>query len=176
MNSIFFDLLDKGVEIYLDDVLIYSRDVASHRVLLDQVFALLAKHKLFLKDSECHLYLERVPFLGHVVDASGVSVEQGKVDSVKSWPVPQNVNQVQQFLGLCNYYRKFVLRFSEIAGPLTLLTRKGQPWQWGADQQRAFDALKRCLCSAPTLKIFDSALQTRVVCDASNFCVGAVLE
>ncbi len=92
MNHIFFDLLDKGVVIYLDDVLIYSRDVASHRVLLDKVFALLAKHKLFLKDSKCHLYLERVPFLGHVVDASGVSVEQGKVDSVKSWPAPQNVN------------------------------------------------------------------------------------
>ena len=66
-----------------------------------------------------------MPFLGHVVDSSGVSVEQGKVDSVKHWPVPTNVNQVQQFLGPCNYYRKFVLRFSEIASPMTLLTRKG---------------------------------------------------
>ncbi len=94
MNSIFFDLLYKGVVVYLDDVLIYSRDVESHRVLLDKVFALLAKHKLFLKDSKCHLYLEHVPFLGHVVDASGVSVEQGKVDSVKQWPVPTNVNQI----------------------------------------------------------------------------------
>ena len=117
--------LDKGVVIYFNDVLIYSRDIASHRVLLDQVFALLAKHKLYLKDSKCHLYLERVPFLGHVVDSSGVSVEQGKVDSVKHWPVPTNVNQIQKYLCLCNYYRNIVLRFSEIASPLTLLTRKG---------------------------------------------------
>ncbi len=75
-------------------MLIYSRDVASHRILLDKVFALLAKHKLYLKDSKCHLYLERVPFLGHVVDADGVHVEQGKIDSVKQWPVPTTVNQI----------------------------------------------------------------------------------
>ena len=79
-------------------------------------------------------------------------------------------------MGLCNYYRKFVLRFSELASPLSLLTRKGQPFVWEAAYQASFDALKRCLCSAPTLKIFDSTLDTRVVCDASNFCVGAVLE
>lgn len=94
MNQIFFDLLDKGVVIYLDDVLIYSRDLASHRKLLDEVFTLLQKHKLYLKDSKCHLYLERVNFLGHVVDASGVSVESGKIDCVRDWPVPVNVNQV----------------------------------------------------------------------------------
>ncbi len=87
-------MLDKDVVIYLDDVLIYSRDVASHRILLDKVFALLARHKLYLKDSKYHLYLERVPFLGHVVDADGVHVEQGKIDSVKQWPVPTTVNQI----------------------------------------------------------------------------------
>lgn len=95
MNQVFFELLDKGVVIYLDDLLIYSRDVASHKKLLNDVFALLAKHKLYLKASKCHLYLERVNYLGHVVDAQGVSVEKGKVDCVKEWPVPQTVNQVQ---------------------------------------------------------------------------------
>jgi hypothetical protein len=75
----------------LDDVLIYSRDVASHKVLLDKVFSLLEKHKLYLKDSKCHLYLERVPYLGHVVSSSGVDVEVGKVDCVKKWPEPKNL-------------------------------------------------------------------------------------
>jgi hypothetical protein len=83
MNHVFFDLLDKGVVVYLDDVLIYSKDVASHRVLLDEVFGILKKYKLFLKDSKCHLYLEKVGFLGHVVTADGVSVESGKVDAVR---------------------------------------------------------------------------------------------
>ena len=82
MNSVFFDLLDEGVLCYLDDLLIYSKDVESHHVLLDKVFALLAKHKLFIKESKCHLFLQRVNFLGHVVDSRGVSLESGKVDAV----------------------------------------------------------------------------------------------
>jgi hypothetical protein len=75
MNHVFFYLLDKGVIVYLDDVLIYSRDVESHKIILDEVFKLLAKHKLYLKDSKCHLYLESVAFLGHVVNGSGVAME-----------------------------------------------------------------------------------------------------
>ncbi len=75
MNQVFFDLLDEGVVCYLDDLLIYTKTVDQHIKLLDKVFALLSKNKLFLKDSKCHLFLERVNFLGHVVSANGVSVE-----------------------------------------------------------------------------------------------------
>ena len=75
MNHVFFDLLDKGVVVYLDDVLIYSRDIQSHKTLLNLVFTLLAKHKLYLKDLKCHLYLESVGFLGHVVNGSNVAME-----------------------------------------------------------------------------------------------------
>ncbi len=75
MNQVFFDLLDEGVVCYLDDLLIYTKTVDQHKKLLDKVFALLSKNKLFLKDSKCHLFLERVNFLGHVVSANGVSVE-----------------------------------------------------------------------------------------------------
>ena len=82
MNRVFFDLLDKGVVVYLDDVLIYSRDIESHKKLLNEVFTLLAKQKLYLKYSKCHLYLKNVAFLGHVISSSGVSVEQGKVEAI----------------------------------------------------------------------------------------------
>ena len=82
MNRVFFDLLDEGVLCYLDDLLIYSRNINEHKVLLDKVFALLNKHKLYIKESKCHLYLQRVNFLGHVVDKRGVSLESGKVDAV----------------------------------------------------------------------------------------------
>lgn len=92
MNSVFFELLDAGVVCYLDDLLIYSRNVAEHKVLLDKVFALLAKNKLYLKETKCHLFLEKVNFLGHVVSAAGVAVESGKVQAVQDWPVPQTMN------------------------------------------------------------------------------------
>ena len=98
--------------------------------MLDRVFGLLKRHKLYLKESKCSLFLDRVNFLGHVVSAQGVSMESGKVDAIKAWPVPKTVTHVQQFLGLCNYYRRFILRFSEIASPLTLLTRKDQKFVW----------------------------------------------
>ena len=124
MNRIFFDLLDNGVLCYLDDLLIYSRTVDEHLQLLDRVFSLLAKHKLYLKEKKCSLFLKKVNFLGHVVSADGVAMETGKVDVVQKWPTPTTVTHVQQFLGLCNYYRRFILRFSEVASPLTLLTRK----------------------------------------------------
>ena len=94
MNQVFLYLLDEGVLCYLDDLLIYSKTVAEHQVLLDKVFSLLAKYKLYIKESKCHLFMQKVNFLGHVVDASGVSVESGKVDAVKQWPTPTNVNQV----------------------------------------------------------------------------------
>ena len=75
--------------------------------------------------------MKRVEFLGHVVSREGISLESGKVEAVQKWPTPANVTHVQQFLGLCNYYRRFIVRFSEVAGPLTLLTKKDQPFIWG---------------------------------------------
>ena len=88
MNQIFFDLLDNGVLCYLDDLLIYSKTVEEHRVLLDKVFSKLQKNKLYIKESKCHLFLEKVNFLGHVVSKDGLYLESGKVDAVKKWPVP----------------------------------------------------------------------------------------
>lgn len=124
MNTIFFDLLDRGVLVYLDDVLVYSRTIDEHIELLDHVFSLFHLHKLYLKESKCSLFMERVNFLGHVVSAKGIELESGKVEVVQKWPTPTTVTHIQQFLGLCNYYRRFIVRFSEVAGPLTLLTRK----------------------------------------------------
>ena len=94
MNNIFFELLDEGVVCYLDDLLVYSRSIEEHVLLLDRVFSLLRKHKLFLKESKCSLFLDRVNFLGHVVSSQGVSIESGKVEAVKAWPVPKTVTHV----------------------------------------------------------------------------------
>ena len=115
MNNVFFKLLDKGILVYLDDILIYSRTKEEHVQLLREVFALLKENQLYIKETKCALFLEHVEFLGHVISAQGVSVEQGKIQAVQKWPTPTNVNEVQQFMGLANYYRKFIYKFSEIA-------------------------------------------------------------
>ena len=91
MNTIFFDLLDQGVLCYLDDLLLYSRTIEEHKILLDKVFKCLQKYKLYIKESKCHLFLEKVNFLGHVISKNGVTMEQGKLDAVTAWPTPTSV-------------------------------------------------------------------------------------
>ena len=90
----FFHLLDRGVLCYLDDLLIYSKTIEEHRQLLNEVFELLRKHKLYIKEKKCHLFLRKVNFLGHVLDERGVSLESGKVDVIKNWPELKNVTHV----------------------------------------------------------------------------------
>ena len=94
MNNIFFDLLDRGVLVYLDDILVYSKTVAEHKQLLNQVFSLFSKYKLFLKEKKCSLFMEKVNFLGHVVSSKGIELESGKVDVVQKWPTPTTVTHV----------------------------------------------------------------------------------
>ena len=94
MNKILFDLLDKCVLVYLDDILIYSRDVPSHIRDLHSVFQILEKHKLHLKESKCALFLNSVEFLGHTITADGLAVEKGKVEAVEKWPQPACINEV----------------------------------------------------------------------------------
>ena len=94
MNRVFFELLDIGVVVYLDDVLIYSEDIESHKKLLRKVFDILRKNKLFVKPEKCGLFLWHVEFLGHIIDGEGISIESGKVDAVKNWTEPTNVNKV----------------------------------------------------------------------------------
>ncbi len=130
MNQVFWDLLDRGVLVYLDDIFIYSKTIEDHKKLLHEVFQRLKKYKLYLKATKCNLFLEKVAFLGHIVTSEGLSVDPSKVDTIKNWPLPRGVKDVQSFLGLANYYRRFVLRFSEIAAPLSRLTRKNIPFKW----------------------------------------------
>ena len=106
------------------------------------VFDILQKNNFKLKEKKCSLFLKSVEFLGYTVTPDGLQVEQGKIDVVKYWPQPTSVNEVQQFLGMANYYRRFVHNFATIASPLTLLTRKNVQFEFGDDQKRAFSELK----------------------------------
>jgi hypothetical protein len=109
-----------------------------------------------------------VQYLGHVVSQGKVAPDPQKIKAVQEWPISQNIKHIQAFLGLANYYRRFVYRFSHIATPLTNLTKEVK-WQWGPTQQQAFDNLKTALTSAPVLRIYDSNLPICIEHNASDF-------
>ena len=176
MHKVFGDLLDRGVVIFLDDILIYSRSADEHERLLREVFTRLRANKLFAKASKCELWRTQVTFLGHVVSADGVSMEADKVAAVNDWPVPADDSDVRSFLGLATFYRRFVRNFAHIAAPLTDLLRKDVPFVWSDVQANAFAALKHAMVNAPVLSPYNPHLPCTVDVDASDFAVGAVLQ
>ena len=177
MQSIFQPYLDEFVIIFLDDILIYSRDPAQHHRHLRIVLDLLRKHNLFAKLSKCDFFKREISFLGHVITADGVSMSKDKVEAINNWPVPSSVTELRQFLGLAGYYRNFVSGFSSICSPLHQLLHKTQPYIWTNEQQQSFDALKRAITSAPVLILpkRDDVRPFTISTDASGFAVGASL-
>ena len=101
-------LLDQCVIVYID-ILIYSKNPQEHQQHLWQVFKLLRKHKLYGKIEKCAFFQEAVEYLGHIISSQGIATDPSKVEAIQAWPTPTNIKEVQSFLGLCNYYRRFVL-------------------------------------------------------------------
>ncbi|GJT88771.1 putative nucleotidyltransferase, ribonuclease H [Tanacetum coccineum] len=137
--------------------------------------ALLEKEKLFGKFSKCEFWLQEVRFLGHVVNNEGRHVDPSKIVAVKSWKPPKTPTEICSFLGLAGYYRQFIANFSKIAKPLTLLTQKDKKFEWGDEQENAFQTLKDMLCDASILALLEGADDFVVYCDASNQGFGCVL-
>ena len=115
MNLLLSDLLDVCVLIYMDNILIFSKSVEEHHQHVHQVFQHLNEKKWHVKQKKCVLFLEEVEFLGHVVSSKGIKVAHDKIDAVKSWPKPETVQDVQAFLGLTNFYQRFIKGFASIA-------------------------------------------------------------
>ncbi len=175
MQTVFSPLLDQCVIVFLDDILIYSKTLEQHKQHVREVLQLLRENKLYAKRSKCEFFKQKIGFLGHVLSADGVSMEQDKVDAILTWPPLTDVNDVRRFLGLAGYYRKFVAGFSAIASPLSELTKNDTAWTWGTAQQSAFDQLKHAISTAPVLILPDESLPYTVVADASGYAIGAAL-
>jgi hypothetical protein len=175
MHKIFHDLLDRGVVIFLDDILIYSKSADEHERLLRELFTRLREHKLYAKESKCELWRTEVTFLGHVINKHGVSMEASSIAAVTEWPRPNDPSDIRSFLGLAGFYRRFIRRFSHIASPLTDLLVKGVKFEWLDVHEHAFQSLKYTLTHAPILRPFDPSLLCTVDLDASDFAVGGVL-
>ncbi|KAL4324669.1 hypothetical protein GQ457_11G026830 [Hibiscus cannabinus] len=175
MNRIFKPYLDKFVVVFIDDILIYSRNRDEHAEHLGIVLQTLREHQLFAKFSKCEFWLSEVAFLGHVISVEGIKVDPRKVQAILDWKPPRNVGEVRSFLGLAGYYRRFVKGFSTIALPLTKILRKDQPFEWSEDRQRSFDQLKQALTHAPVLVQPEPGKEFTVYSDASHSGLGCVL-
>ena len=124
--------------VFVDDILIYSQSEEEHEDHLRVVLQVLRDHQLYAKFSKCEFWLTEVKFLGHVVLASGVSVDHEKVEAVMSWERPKSVFEIRNFLGLVGYYRRFIKDLSRLAAPMTRLTRKEVKFEWNDLCERAF--------------------------------------
>jgi hypothetical protein len=188
MENTFREELNKFVLCFLDDILIYSRTKEEHVAHLRVVLKRLRDHQLYAKRGKCEFFQAEVEFLGHYVGRDGVRMVQDKVEAVEHWPVPTCQKEVEQFIGLAGYYRRFIDGFSRVAAPLTQLcgtlkkakggaqrTPPKKRFFWGAEQQEAFDALKTAVAKGPCLALPDESKPYIVHTDASGYATGAVL-
>ena len=175
MNEVFSDYIDKFMIVYLDDILIYSRNWEEHLRHIKLVLQRLRKHKLYGKLTKCIFGVQEVEYLGFILKTDRITVDPNKVQAIQAWKVPSCKKDIQSFLGMVNFYRRFIKNCASIAKPLTQLT-KNVPFDWNAEAQKSFDALKEVLVTAPVLKAFNPNCPIIVTTDASRLAIGAVLE
>ena len=166
----------RTVLIYLDDVIVVAKTFDDQLDRLKEVVERFYQHGLKLKPRKCHLFQREVDFLGHVVNERGVHTNPKLIRDIQQKEPPRSLRELQAFLGLCNYYRRFVPLYAQIAYPLLQLTKKGATYTWGDDQQEAFDSLKTRLTEAPILAYPNDEGIFVLDTDASNHSVGAVLS
>ena len=156
--------------VYIDDILIYSRTFDEHLRHLDLVLNRLVSAGAVIKPSKCVFASDTITYLGHIISEHGISPDEDKISGVANYPTPTNVTEVKSFVGMCSYFRKFVLQFAQIAGPMIFLTRKNVSFLWSS-----FQKLKIALISSPVLAHFDVTANIEVHTDASGFGLGACL-
>ncbi|KAF8756488.1 hypothetical protein RHS01_04204 [Rhizoctonia solani] len=176
MNNLFKDLLDVCVIIYLDDILIYSKDDVTHTQHVHEVLRRLMENQLFCKALKCTFHVTSVEYLGIIVSDKGFSLDKLKIQAVQEWPTPTKVKEVQLFLGFANFLQRFVANFSHMARPLHNLVKKDTLWQWGSKEQEAFQGLKDAITNALVLCHADPAKPYFLETDASGAALGSILS
>ena len=175
MNEVFHEYLDKFVVVYLDDIVVYSATMEEHREHLIRVFQKLRENQLYVKREKCSFAQERIKFLGHIIECGRIRMDLEKVRAIQEWKTPTNVKELRSFLGLANYYRRFVSGYSKKATPLTELLKKGVVWAWNEKCAEAFQSLKEAMMEDPVLALPDVQKPFEVQTDASDYALGGVL-
>jgi hypothetical protein len=176
MNLVFMLELDKFMVVFIDDILIYSKNEEEHAKHLWIVLTRLREHQLYAKFSKWAFWLEEIQFLGHLLSAKGIAADPSKVKDILEWKPPTTVHQVWSFLGLAGYYRRFILDFSKIVKPITGLLKNDTKFDWSSKCNEAFEQLKVLLTIAPVLAQPDIEKPFDVYCDASGSGIGYVLK
>jgi hypothetical protein len=161
--------------LFIDDILVYSRNEEEHEGHLRLVLQKLRDHKLYAKLSKCEFWLKQVAFLGHVVSKGGILVDPSKVQDVLSWKAPTSVSDIQSFLGLAGYYQRFIEGFSKISKPMMELLEKDKQFKWTPVYESSFQELKKHLTTALVLVMPNMEKPFSIYCDASGEGLGCVL-
>jgi hypothetical protein len=163
------------VVVFIDDILIFSKNEEENNEQLRLVLQKLRENQLYAKLNKCEFWLKEVSFLRHIISEGGISVDPSKVKDVLSWKAPQNDSDIQSFLGLAGYYRRFIEGFSKIAKPMTELLEKRKTFEWTPRHETSFQELKKRLTTTPVLTMPDMEKPFLIYCDASGKGLGCVL-
>jgi hypothetical protein len=184
INNAITEALDDFASTYLDDVLIYSDSKEEHVDHVKWIMQQWLEAGLYLKPEKCEFHKQTVKYLGLILSTKRISMDEDKVETVRNWSREKktengqlnNLFVVQQFLGFCNYYRQFIIKYSEKAEALTRFTKKDEPFVWGLEQRLAFETMVSAFTRAPALRHFDHAREVVIETDASDYVSAGVLS
>ena len=160
---------------YLNYIVVYSQSLREHEKHLSLVFQRLRENRLFVKKEKCEFAQRQITFLGHKISEGLIKMDENKVRAIREWSEPSILKELRSFLGLANYYRRFIKGYSKMVAPLTDLLKKDQVWQWNLECQAAFDELEGAISSEPVLQLPNLELPFEVQTDASDRALGGVL-
>lgn len=170
------ELLSRNNMAYMDDIMSYNANIEKHVENLKAVFERLRMHNLKLKLSKTKLFCKEIKYLGHIISADGVRADPGNVEAISKFPRPKKVDEVQRFVGMASYYRKYIKNFAKIAQPLHALFKKDIKFAWSENCEKALETLKGALISAPVLCFCDHSKTFYISVDASFYAVGAYIS
>ena len=176
MNRVLCDVNWVECLVYIDDTVVIGRTFEQHLSNLGTVLSRLRQAGLKLQPAKCKLCQKEVRFLGHVISENGIATDPEKTAVIATWPVPESKKNIQQFLGLANYYRRFIKDFGTTAKPLQRLLEKNIAFEWTQQCQAAFDHLRKCLMTTPILAFPDHSRHFVLETDASDTGIGAILS
>ena len=175
MNETFHDMIDIFVVIYIDDLLIYSKSLEEHVNHVKLVLERLKHNNLFVKLEKCLFHSKAVEFLGFEISDKGINMVQSKVQNIIEWPIPENLKQLQSFLGFINFYSRFIQNYSKLVNPLYRFSKKTQKFEWLDSDTSTFEAIKEAIKKATLLRHYDSTKEVILYSDASDYALGATL-
>ncbi|CAK9817732.1 Transposon Ty3-I Gag-Pol polyprotein [Anthophora plagiata] len=176
INTAFRKLLDeRKILIYLDDILIVTKTIDENLKILKETLDILVENRLELKFEKCAFLLEEIIYLGYCINSTGIRPNKDNIQAVAEYPIPRNYRELQSFLGLVSYFRKFIKNFALLAKPLYDLLKAKTAYRWDDEMLKCFEKLKEILMTKPVLAIYSPLVETELHCDASSHGFGSVL-